>query len=275
MEKFKLSKDVYVETVAIRTKDVGNMVNFYKNVLGFVLKLEENNLSIFGSQERDSRLLILEETESEHVKQVEKAICFSLLIPTLEEFGSLLRRITVHKYPITRAIEEGGRKSIFLSDPEGNDITITYNDKTSQTEMKQQVLDIEALIKSSKVLYTNISPEVRLDRVKLYVGDKTEHHHFYQEILGLVPKSGKDDILAIDDYNFSIHLEDSEYLNNQSGVKNDLGIDFFVLSVDSIDEMNRLKEHLEKEKQEFFIDNKRTILTIYDPSNIEWWFVRD
>lgn len=52
MEKFQLSEDVYVKTVAILVKDVEEMVNFYKNVLGFILKLEENNLSIFGSQKR-------------------------------------------------------------------------------------------------------------------------------------------------------------------------------------------------------------------------------
>lgn len=78
MEKFNLSKDVYVKTVALRAKDVERMVNFYKNVLGFILKLEENNLSIFGSQEKDSRLLILEETdcEQERLESFEKkSVC--------------------------------------------------------------------------------------------------------------------------------------------------------------------------------------------------------
>lgn len=91
MEKFQLSEDVYVKTVAILVKDVEEMVNFYKNVLGFILKLEENNLSIFGSQKKDSRLLILEEVESEQ-EQLDfssSVVCFSLLIPTEEEFGSL------------------------------------------------------------------------------------------------------------------------------------------------------------------------------------------
>lgn len=275
MEKFILSKDVYVETVAIRIKDVETMVSFYKNVLGFVLKLEENNLSIFGSLKRDSRLLILEETESEQVEVVEKSVCFSLLIPTLEEFSSLLRRITVHDYPITCAIQQNGRKSVFLSDPEGNDIAITYNDETKQTETSLQELDIQHLIKSSKVLYTNLSPEVRLDRVKLYVDDKSEHYHFYQEVLGMVPKSDSEDTLAINDHNFFIHLEYSKQSNKKATTKDTLGIDFFVLNVDQEDEMIRLKGHLEEQNQAFFIDNKRTILTIYDPSNIEWWFVRN
>ncbi|GGC78661.1 VOC family protein [Enterococcus wangshanyuanii] len=275
MEKFKLSKDVYVETVAIRIKDVETMVSFYKNVLGFVLKLEENNLSIFGSQKRDSRLLILEEAESEQVERTKSSICFSLLIPTLEEFSGLLRRITVHDYPITRAIQKDGRKSVFLSDPEGNDIAITYNDETGLTRTESQELDIQRLIKSSKVLYTNLSPEVRLDQVKLYVDDRVEHYHFYQEILGMVPKSNSENTLAINDHNFFIHLEHSEDLNEQRNEKETLGIDFFVLNVDHEEEMIRLKGHLEKENQEFFIDNKRKILTIYDPSHIEWWFVRN
>ena len=49
MTEFQLEKAATLKTIAIRAKKVGEMVDFYKKVMGFVLKSEENNLSIWGS----------------------------------------------------------------------------------------------------------------------------------------------------------------------------------------------------------------------------------
>ncbi|MEI5989105.1 VOC family protein [Enterococcus crotali] len=276
MEKFQLSEDVYVKTVALRIKDVEKMVSFYKNVLGFVLKLEENNLSIFGSQEKDSRLLILEEVDSEddQMNVSDKAVCFSLLIPTEEEFGSLLRRITTHNYPISRAIQTKQRKSVFLEDPEGNELEVSYQSAKVQLKESAEILDIQPLIQKSNVLYSSLSAGVRFDRIKLNVIDKLEHHSFYQNILGMTPENKLSDTLSMNDGNFWIHLDDSVKDSTKNDSVESLGLDFFVLTLNHEAEMKKLKRHLEDQQQEFFVDKKLTILTIYDPSEIEWWFVR-
>lgn len=278
MEQFKLSENVYVETVALRVSDVEKMVSFYKNVLGFILKLEENNLSIFGSQEKDSRLLILEEMDSEEnqVNFFEKSVCFSLLIPTEEEFGSLLRRITAHNYPIRKSVQKGQRKSVFLEDPEGNELEISYQCTANQLKKVDEIFDIQSLINQSSVLYSSLSAEVRFDKLKLCVKDKSEHHSFYRDVLGMASESKMADKLSINDRKFWIHLADSVKENKKiADSEKRLGLDFFVLALNHEDEMKNLKRHLEEVKQEFFVDKKLTILTIYDPSEIEWWFVRN
>ncbi|MBO0439538.1 VOC family protein [Candidatus Enterococcus ikei] len=279
MEKFQLSEDVYVKTIALRVKNVDSMVSFYKNVLGFILKLEENNLSLFGSQKKDSRLLILEETDSQEGQMsfFEKAVCFSLLIPTKEEFGSILRRITSHNYPIDRAIKQGKRKSVFLKDPEGNELEVCYQEGAEDQSMKAiERLDIDALVRQSKVLYSSLSADVRFDRIKLSVRDKAEHYRFYQRILGMTSKGKTTDQLLMNEGNFSIHLDDWVKESSKKATEEEaLGLDFFVLTIGHKKEMEKLKQHLEEQKQEFFVDKKLTILTIYDPSKIEWWFVRN
>ncbi|WP_207695554.1 catechol 2,3-dioxygenase [Enterococcus sp. DIV0212c] len=279
MEKFQLSEDVYVKTIALRVKNVDSMVSFYKNVLGFILKLEENNLSLFGSQKKDSRLLILEETDSQEDQMsfFEKAVCFSLLIPTKEEFGSILRRITTHNYPIDRAIKQGKRKSVFLKDPEGNELEVCYQEGTADQSMKEiERLDIDALVRQSNVLYSSLSADVRFDRIKLSVRDKAEHHKFYQSILGMTSQGKTADKLLMNEGNFSIHLDDWVKESSEKATEEEaLGLDFFVLTIGHKKEMEKLKQHLEEQKQEFFVDKKLTILTIYDPSKIEWWFVRN
>ncbi|MEM5200342.1 glyoxalase, partial [Enterococcus faecium] len=59
MTEFQLEKAATLKTIAIRAKKVGEMVDFYKKVMGFVLKSEENNLSIWGTREAGTQLLIL------------------------------------------------------------------------------------------------------------------------------------------------------------------------------------------------------------------------
>lgn len=277
MEKFRLPEDVYVKTVALRIKDVEKMVSFYKNVLGFVLKLEENNLSIFGSQEKNSRLLILEEVDSEddQVDISDKTVCCSLLIPTEEEFGSLLRRITAHNYPISQSIQRKQRKSVFLEDPEGNELELSYQATAAQVKEATEILDIQPLIQKSNVLYSSLSAGVRFDRITLKVRDKLEHHSFYQNILGMTPENKLSDSLSMNDGHFWIRLDESVKDSSKKDSDESLGLDFFVLTLNHEAEMEQLKRHLEEQQQEFFVDKKLTILTIYDPGEIEWWFVRN
>ncbi|OJG74238.1 hypothetical protein RV12_GL002876 [Enterococcus quebecensis] len=268
-----------MKTIALHVNDVEKMVSFYKNVLGFILKLEENNLSIFGSQKKESRLLILEETDSneDQVQSFEKSVSFSILIPTEEEFGSVLRRITAHNYPINKSVKQGTRKSVFLKDPEGNELEISYQEGAAdQSEAETEVLDIDALIQQSKILYSSLSADVRFDQIKLSVEDKAEHHYFYQDVLGMTSENDTTDKLSMNDGQFLVHLDKwVRPINEKKDGKEALGVDFFVLTLDQEEEMTRLKKHLEKNEQEFFVDKKLTILTIYDPSQIEWWFVRN
>ena len=68
------------------------MVDFYKKVMGFVLKSEENNLSIWGTREAGTQLLILEETrKAEDFHNEEKQMAyFSIKVPTEKNFYKLL-----------------------------------------------------------------------------------------------------------------------------------------------------------------------------------------
>ncbi|MEI5995232.1 VOC family protein [Candidatus Enterococcus mansonii] len=226
MEEFKLSENVYIKTIAIRVKDVEKMVNFYKNVLGFVLKLEENNLSIFGSQEKNSRLLILEESETNDVQMEaqNQLIRFSLFIPTEEEFSSLLRRITTHHYPISNSEQKGRRRSVFLEDPEGNELEISYQYK-GRCEQHDGSFDIQTLIKQSNVLYSNLSKDVRFDRMLLRVTDKKGHHYFYQKIIGIT--EGTNDELMMNNGLFSVYLEEFPEKSTEQVQKRELqGVDF-------------------------------------------------
>ena len=97
-DEFQLEK----RDIAIQCEKVGEMVDFYKKVMGFVLKSEENNLSIWGTREAGTQLLILEETrKAEDFHNEEKQMAyFSIKVPTEKEFLQIAQRVLEQDYPI-------------------------------------------------------------------------------------------------------------------------------------------------------------------------------
>ena len=57
---FRLGEETRVETVAIRVKDRDAMIAFYRDIIGFTLKREENELAIMGNQKAEDESLWLE-----------------------------------------------------------------------------------------------------------------------------------------------------------------------------------------------------------------------
>ena len=51
-----------------------------------------------------------------------------------------------------------------------------------------------------------------------------------------------------------------------------LGLDFLKLTMEEAD-LLALEQHLIEKEQDFYIDKKKQILTIFDPMGIEWWFI--
>lgn len=279
MSKFQLAKDVYVETIAIKVNNVEKMIHFYKNILGFVLKVEENNMSIFGSQEIDSRLLILEEieTEEQEVGTFKQIFCFSLLIPTEAEFGALLKKITTSAYPIQQVIQEKNRRSVLLSDPEGNQIELCYYVSTIEPSGGSVgTFDTQELVAKTKESFTSLSSTVRVERLKIPVTNGEPYRFFYKGILGMPLVIEKTEEQSFDNGLFTIELIEAQ--NAPLSVEENeaaLGVEFLIFPLKDKEEMEELKQHLDEEQQSFFVDKKRTILTIYDPGNTEWWFVRN
>lgn len=83
MKDFQLGAATYLKSVAIRVKDRDKMINFYKNVVGFDLKREENELAILGTEEAGSEMLLLEESPraNDHMGGDQKAEPFFIDYP--------------------------------------------------------------------------------------------------------------------------------------------------------------------------------------------------
>ncbi|EOL81819.1 hypothetical protein UMW_02207 [Enterococcus faecalis EnGen0295] len=52
-----------------------------------------------------------------------------------------------------------------------------------------------------------------------------------------------------------------------------LGLDFFTIKLSDQEHILAMEQQLTAKNQEFFIDQKKAIVTVFDPIGLEWWFV--
>ena len=275
MSDFVLEKTTYLKSVAIRVKDRDAMIQFYRDVVGFDLKREENELAIFGTQEAGSELLLLEESPraDEHTGELKKLHRFSLTVPSEEEMANVLCRIRKVDYPIENALEDDDRLGILLVDPEGNEIGIYYSEAVQTQTTEAEPMDQEELLKKADEAVRALATGTRFDKVHLNVSDLECQRSFLNEVLGLSVQNENNGIMVLNEGDFHVGLNEAQGGTIDLPTDAVLGLDFLKFHV-SEESMNNLEAHLIAQKKDFFIDKKKAIITIYDATGIEWWFVR-
>ncbi|MBP1045130.1 VOC family protein [Enterococcus sp. BWM-S5] len=251
---YQLADNASLKTIAFRINDNYKMVDFYKNIVGLTLKSEENGLSIFGSSKEKTQVLILEEAETFTHSNVH----FSVHIYSEEEWLAIVQRFSEHGYPIEKSMEDEKQKSIFITDPEMNEIEFYFlKEAADASEEQQEILAFQEEEETGNVV-----------QVSLNTVDAQLSKTFYEEVLGL--KDIGEKMLSLGSQNVVFQLLENEPLEGRA----DLGWNFFVVDLDGKEEIEKLMYHLEQKKQDFFIDNKRSILTVFDINGIEWWFTK-
>lgn len=106
------------------------MIDFYKNVVGFDLKREENELVILGIEEVGSEMLLLEESfrVNDYMGKIKKLNCFLLIIFSIEELVDIFCCICKMNYLIKEVLEDYGCMGILFVDLEENELEIYYEE---------------------------------------------------------------------------------------------------------------------------------------------------
>ncbi|MGK0550754.1 CppA C-terminal domain-containing protein [Enterococcus faecalis] len=275
MDTFKLAENIEARTIAIRVKEVGKMVDFYKQVVGLVIKSEENNLSIFGTQEAGTQLLILEETRSAaaYHGEMKQLALFSIKVPTKEEFFKIAHRIMRHQHPIDATKKQGSLISLIATDVEGNRFEIYYDPFNERNKGAAVAEDFDLLQEMPEKLakHEGLAAGSFVGCLQLNVSNKTKLLKFYQEVLGL-QQGPVPEMVSVNKGKFlvSFHEVVSEELDQLSDPH--IGLDFLSFKVASTSQIEQMEAHLRTLELDFFIDKKKSILTIFDPIGIEWWF---
>ncbi len=262
MSGFNLGSTTELATVAIRVKDRDKMIAFYRDLIGFVLKGEENALAIMGTVEDKSERLWLEESPraNDHFGEIKKLQCFTLNVASVAELGDIYARLKHSAYPATVNLGEN-EVCVVLRDPEENQLAL-YTQAT--------VADEAQLLAAGQGAYPHLSAAARFDRVHLNVNNLEEEAAFLNDVLGFTADQSR---YLLNEANFQVGLNETDSTAITVESHEILGLEFlkFLISEENI---LALERHLTELKQEFFIDKKKSILTIYDAIGIEWWFVR-
>ncbi|MGC6768901.1 CppA N-terminal domain-containing protein [Enterococcus sp. LJL128] len=249
MGTFQLAEDASLNTIAFKINSNHEMVSFYKDVLGFTLKNEENGLSIFDINKDKKQQLILEETDAMDLSEKAEAslVHYSVQMGSESEFTAALQHFSSQDISTEELSKNKKLNGVRLVDPEKNEIEFLYPNKAHDGQNGETVGS-------------------GLVKISLNTANKEQSQTFYENIFGM--KKLAEDLLTFNNQKVVFQLvEEKDYDN--------LGWSFFVVDLKTSEEIERLSEHLKTMKQDFFVDNKRSILTVFDVNGIEWWFVRE
>lgn len=275
--EFKLGKETQLETVAVRVKNRDQMIDFYRNIIGFTLKREENELAIMGNSAAKNESLWLEESPraEDHFGEVKKLRRFCLVIPTEAELADILGRIKQADYPIQNALYDEGVMGILLEDPEGNQLELYYGAEQEQnTVINPEPLDVAKLMTKAAGEYPVLSEAVYFDKVHLNTADLAEEGHFLANILGFAIRDESRGIHVLNEGRFHVGLSEAHGGTVELPTDQVLGLDFLKFRVTAAD-IETLAQHLTATGQPFYKDKKGSIVTVYDPTGVEWWFVNN
>ncbi|MFV0560629.1 MAG: VOC family protein [Enterococcus sp.] len=274
MNEFNLGNDTCLNSIAIRVKDRDKMIDFYQKIIGFDLKREENELAILGTIATDSELLLLEESPraNDHTGEIKKLQRLTLVIPTKEEFANILYRIRTANYTIKDALTTQGRMGLIVTDPEENELEIYFSDQTTTGMEQPKQLNQEEVVAQASRENQTLSEDVHFEKVHLNVHSLASEHTFLSEILGLKVQDELDGIHVLNEGAFHVGLNEAQGGTIALPTDEVLGLDFLRFGIKK-DRLQSLEEHLLQADYDFFIDKKKTVLTIYDSIGIEWWFM--
>lgn len=252
-------------TIAIRVKDRDKMIEFYKDIIGFALKREENTLAIMGVKENETQHLWLEESPraKEHFGEVKKLNRYTLVVSNMEELGDLYHRLKQANYPIVETNYEE-KIQVLVDDPEGNRLEIIAGNEEKTIQKDEQLLAL------ATGKFNILSQNVSLEKIQINVKEPKKEEEFLQNILGFY--LGEKETGKSSDLDVVIKTTDSAIADIDSSEVLGLEIIRFVVTSDI---MTAMEKHFIEQQQDFYTDKKKTILTIYDPAGLEWWFVRE
>lgn len=274
MTTFSWGKTTRLISLAIRVKDRDKMIEFYR-ILGFSLKREENELAIMGTQKKGSELLLLEESPraNAYEGEIRKLYQATLLVSGEEELGQIRARLQKAEIPVIKELSEEDRVGFVISDPEGNVLAVCYK-PSENAVITDRVRDEASSKDTEEELCAVLSPDVYFDRIKLNVLDMDAERAFLQDIVGF---TFENETMAYE------HLEQGRFevdLHKTSGKVLSMatyqvhGLDFLRFTVGQAD-FDAFVSHLNDIHQEHYVDGKKSIITIYGPVGVEWWFVKE
>lgn len=270
---------MYPKACTLNVKDLSKSIEFYEDVLGFVLH-EEKDRSVMLGTEKVKDLLTLVETEAmkENKKRMVGLYHVALLLPGRKDLALFVKHLD--ELGITfSAGDHLVSEAIYFSDPDGHGIEVYADRPASSWEwrgkevvMNTLPVDFASLLSlpSEGEKWHQLPEGTVLGHLHFQVKNLEEHQRFYREGLGydLVSQLGQEAMFLSDsDYHHHIAFNTWANFYLEAEKDRDVGMRTFHLAVASRERQEEIGTRLKQ--LGYTVDREGDTLVTYDPANIE------
>ena len=256
--EFKLSPELKVGPVCLRTKNLDLMLSFYEEDLGLKVVQSEADYTALGTSATTEPIIILH-NEAKAVSPPLNATGlyhYALLVPNRESLAAAYVVLGGKGVVFDGYADHQVSEALYLSDPEGNGIEI-YSDRPRSewkfdeggVQMTTQPLDLDSLIKElpsgGRDELDPLTDGTRVGHIHLKVSDLQSSITFYCDALGLelMRYSGTAAFLSAGQYHHHVGMNTWESLAGPTTGKNWIGLEYIAFSVSERD-LNELSTRL-------------------------------
>jgi catechol 2,3-dioxygenase len=166
MNSLELHPDVRIGHVHLRVSDLDRATAFYRDVLGLTLVVDgvpfglPMRLLAAGDYHHHVAINTFESRNATPPPAGHTGLYhFALLYPDSEALTRAVARLRLHGYPIDDARDHGASVSVYLRDPDGNGIELTYDrpradwfDAQGRPNLRNDALDPRDLLQHLQML---------------------------------------------------------------------------------------------------------------------------
>lgn len=230
---------------ALRVRDLGMMVGFYRDAIGLQVIESDENHAVMGVA--DVPLLHLLARPDAPFEQPTQAGLFHIafLMPTRTDLARWLVHAALNRIPLTGFADHNVSEAIYLDDPEGNGLEI-YSDRPRErwhwsgdvVTMGTNPLNVDAILAlttTDRSTYETAPDRLRIGHMHLRVGDIAQGRSYYESMLGLDSTRGENPSSAfLSSGGYHHHVAMNVWNSAGAGLRHEdtTGLDWFSLHVE-------------------------------------------
>ena len=252
----KIDPKTEIGAVRLAVKDLPDMKNFYRDIIGLGIINQDHETVKLGVGELPLVELISNPDGISHPNST-GLFHIAILLPNRPELGRWLKHLISTGYPLDGVGDHLVSEALYLSDPEGNGIEI-YRDRPKETwqyidgqiQMDTKSVDLESLLKdASPNEFSGLPEGTKMGHIHLQVNNVAKTAAFYQDVLGfdLIAKMPGAGFLSAGGYHHHIGMNTWRSLGGGIAPSDSLGlIDYQILLPTSLSQesiANKLSSH--------------------------------
>ncbi|MCR2821175.1 VOC family protein [Lederbergia panacisoli] len=268
-----------IKQAVLTVQNLDKTVAFYEKILGFKV-IERTNEKATVSADGETGLLVLEQNQSAAPRNPKATGLYHIafLLPERSHLADIVHYFIQTRYPLQGASDHHVSEALYMADPEGNGIEI-YIDRNpekwrwheGQVYMTTEALDIENLLKdATETGWKGMPEKTVIGHIHLQVAELEKNREFYCDGLGfdVVLHYGSLALfISKNKYHHHIGLNTWNSKGAPAPAKNSTGLRNFTLALSNEEEMQKIKQQLEKLNASFSLEEGKVITR--DPSGTE------